>query len=129
MAISLSRTSVKKYTGDGMASEHFEITSDNAEIRRLFQELEHIIKVINSEKISEIVGDVSKDSFVNVATTVARLRAKYLHKIIELQSTDDISAKDISILRGLRTMYEEAIEGFVAMQHALNRGYLTLSDE
>jgi len=80
-------------------------------------------------KFLEIVGDVSKDSFVNVATTVARLRAKYLHKIIELQSTDDISAKDISILRGLRTMYEEAIEGFVAMQHALNRGYLTLSDE
>jgi len=129
MATSFLRTSIKKYTGDGMINEHFEITSDNAEIRRLFQELEHIIRVINSEKISEIVGEVSKESFVNVSTTVARLRAKYLLKVIELQSTDDISGKDISVLRGLRTMYEEATEGFAAMQHALNRGYLTLSDE
>lgn len=128
MTINFSHTTVKKYTGDTMANDHFEITSDDVEIRRLFQELEHRIKVINSEKISEIAGNVSKESFVNVARTVARLRAKYLARVIELQSSDDISGKEISTLRGLRTMYEEAAEGFSAMQHALNRGYFTLSE-
>jgi len=129
MTINFSHTSVKKFTGNIMANDHIDITSDDIEIRRLFQELEHNIKAINREKISEIAGDVSKESFVNVAKTVARLRAKYLAKVIELQSTDDISGKDISTLRGLRTMYEEATEGFSAMQHALNRGYFTLSDK
>ncbi len=105
-----------------------EITSDDPDIRRLFQELEHTIKGINHDKISEITGDVSRESFVRVATTVARLRAKYLAKIVELQSTDDITGKDISTLRGLRLMYEEALEGFSALQHALNRGYFSLSD-
>lgn len=129
MTMHFSHTSVKKFTGDAMAHDHFEITSDDPEIRRLFQGLEHTIKQINSKMISEIAGDVSKDSFVKVAETVARLRAKYLAKVIELQTTDDISGNDISTLRGLRTMYEEALEGFAAMQHALNRGYFTLSDK
>jgi len=111
-----------------MSSEHIEVTSDDVDIVRFFQELEHEIKGINHEKISEIAGNVSKESFVNVAKTVARLRAKYLSKIIELQSTDDISGKDISTLRGLRTMYEESLEGFSALQHALNKGYFSLSD-
>ncbi len=115
--------------GARVANDHIDSTSDDADIRRLFQELEHEIKGINREKISEIAGSVSKESFVNVATTVARLRAKYLAKVIELQSTDDISGNDISALRGLRTMYEEATEGFAAMEHALDRGYLTLLDE
>ncbi len=109
-----------------MKHDNFEISSDDPVVRRLFQELEHNIKQINSEKISEITGDVSKESFVAVAKTVARLRAKYLAKVIELQTTDDISGNDISTLRGLRTMYEEAVEGFAALQHALNRGYFSL---
>ncbi len=111
-----------------MSHESTEIISDDADIRRLFQELEHTIKGINHEKISEITGDVTKDSFVRVATTVATLRARYLAKIIEVEVADDISGKDISTLRGLRTMYEESLEGFSALQHALNRGYFSLSE-
>ena len=111
-----------------MTSDTIEITSDDVDIRRLFQELEHSIKIINREKISEIAGDVSKEAFVNVATSVAQLRARYLAKVIELENADEISGKDISTLRGLRTMYEEAMEGFSALQHALNRGYFSLSD-
>ncbi len=110
-------------------NDHIESTSDDVEIRRLFQELEHEIKGINRVEISEITGGVSKESFIHVATTVARLRAKYLAKVIKLQSTDNISGNDISALRGLRTMYEEAREGFFAMQHALDRGYFILLDE
>ncbi len=123
-----SHMSIKKLAETGIMSDHFEVTSDDADIRRFFQEIEHTIKGINHEKISEIVGDVSRESFINAASTVARLRAKYLAKVIELQSSDDISGKDISVLRGMRTMYEEATEGFTALQHALNRGYFKLVD-
>ena len=112
-----------------MSPESIDVTSDDVDVVRFFHELEHEIKNINHEKISEIAGNVSKESFIHVAQTVARLRAKYLAKVIELQSTDDISGKDISTLRGLRTMYEECLEGFSSLQHALNRGYFSLSDK
>ena len=95
----------------------------------MFQEIEHSIKVINREKISEITGDVSKQAFINVANTTARLRARYLAKVIELESTDDLNPADISTLRGTRLMYEEALEGFSALQHALDRNYFSLTDD
>lgn len=112
-----------------MVDEVVEMPHDDLNIRRMFQEIEHTIKAINRDKISEITGDVSKQAFVNVASTTARLRARYLAKVIELESTDDIKPADISILRGNRLMYEEALEGFSALQHALGRGYFSLIDD
>ncbi len=111
-----------------MASEIFDDPPNDMEVRRLFQQIEHNIKLMNREKISEITGAVPKEAFNNVAMTVARLRARYLQKVVQLESTDDITPSDISTLRGTRLMYEEAHAGFAALQHALRRGYFTLTD-
>ncbi|PCJ83845.1 MAG: hypothetical protein COA54_14780 [Thiotrichaceae bacterium] len=111
-----------------MAENASNIPENDAHIRRLFQEVEHSIKMINRERISAITGNVSKKAFNEVASTTARLRARYLAKVIELQASDDIKPSEISALRGSRIMYEEALEGFSALQHALSRGYFDLSD-
>lgn len=111
------------------ADNLFDKLPDDLNIRRMCKEVEHSIKVINREKISEITGDVSKQAFINVASTTARLRAHYLSKVIELESTDNIKPADISTLRGTRLMYEEALQGFNALQHALVRGYFDLVDD
>ncbi len=111
-----------------MASEVFDDTHNDLDIRRLFQEIEHNIKLTNREKISEITGEVSKEAFNNVVRTTARLRARYLEKVVQLAATEDISPSDISTLRGTRLMYEEAHKGFAALQHALHRGYFTLAE-
>lgn len=112
-----------------MADEINKTRHDELSIGRMFQEIEHKIKALNREKISEITGDISEQAFVNVASTTARLRARYLSKVIELESADDIKADAISALRGSRLMYEEALEGFSALQHALGRGYFSLSKD
>ena len=101
---------------------------DETHIRRLFQEIEHNIKAINRENISAITGTVSIKAFNNVASTTAKLRAHYLAKVIELEASEEIKPSEISTLRGTRLMYEEALEGFSALQHALRRGYFDLSD-
>ena len=111
-----------------MAENTFNAPEDDAHIRRLFQEIEHTIKTTNRENISAITGEVSKKAFNDVASTTARLRARYLAKVIELEANDDIKPSEISILRGSRLMYEEALEGFSALQHALNKGYFDLSE-
>lgn len=102
---------------------------DEVGIRRLFQELEHNIKHINTEKISEITGSVTKDAFIEVATTTARLRARYLARVVELTTSDDIKPEGMKLLRESRMMFEEAMEGFSALQHALTRGYFSLDLE
>ncbi len=102
---------------------------EDLNVRRMIQEIEHSIKSINHEKISEITGDISRQAFINVVSTTARLRAHYLAKVLELESSDDIKPADISTLRGSRLMYEEALEGFSALQHALGRGYFSLTDD
>lgn len=111
-----------------MANHAINTSEDDAQIRRLFQEIEHKIKTINRDTISEITGTVSRKAFNDVASTTAKLRAQYLTKVIELESTDDIKPSDISTLRGSRLMYEEALCGFSALQHALKRGYFDLTD-
>ena len=111
-----------------MTVNAFKAPEDDAHIRRLFQEIEHNLKIINREKISSITGEVSRKAFNDVASTTARLRARYLAKVIELEATDDIKHDEISTLRDFRLMYEEAMEGFSALQHALSRGYFDLSD-
>ncbi|PCI08426.1 MAG: hypothetical protein COB77_02295 [Gammaproteobacteria bacterium] len=111
-----------------MAENAINITEDDAQVRRLFQEIEHEIKMINREKISGITGTVSRKAFIDVASTTAKLRACYLAKVIELESSDDLKPSEISTLRGTRLMYEEALEGFSALQHALKRGYFDLTD-
>jgi len=112
-----------------MVNKVVENPHEDLNVRRMFQEIEHSIKAINHEKISEITGDITRQAFVNVVSTTARLRARYLAKVIELESTDDIKPADISTLRGTRLMYEEALEGFSALQHALGRGYFSLTED
>lgn len=112
-----------------MADHSSDFDHNDLEIRRLFRDIEHSIKTINREIISEIAGDVSREAFLNVARSVARIRARYLSKVLELEDSGEISGNDISALRGTRLMYEESLEGFSALQHALKRGYFTLSDD
>lgn len=99
------------------------------EIRRLGNELEHSIREINRAKIADLVGGVSKSGILDVADTVSCLRARYLKKVLELRNQfgdDSLSPETIADLRQLRESYDEALQGFDALHHALQRGYFDL---
>ena len=62
---------------------------------------------------------------------VAGLRGRYLQCVLTLGSTSASGrpATDAALeLRPLREAYTEAMEGFAALEHALQRGYVTLAD-
>lgn len=112
-----------------MSAEANEVRRD-VEIRRLSNELEHLIKAINSAHISEEIGDVSKESFTRVAESVSLIRARYLKQVIEMQKltgSGKLESELFSRLRSHRLAYEEALEGFNALYHALEKGYFKLS--
>ncbi|MGE0483945.1 MAG: hypothetical protein AB7Q81_07385 [Gammaproteobacteria bacterium] len=99
------------------------------ENRRLHYELEHAIRIINSEQIGLATGPISRDAFINVAKLVACLRARYLHTLLKLgnECGDECIDTEVALeLKRLREAYTEAKEGFAALEHALGRGYVHL---
>ncbi len=100
------------------------------ESRRLSNELDHAITVLNRERIGEITGAVSKADVFKVAESVSDLRARYLKGVLKLGActeTDGIDSDHAIEIKQLRQAYEEAVAGFEALEHALHRGYITLS--
>ena len=100
------------------------------ELRRLSNEIDHAIKVMNRERISQVAGNVSKTDFFKVAEAVSDLRARYLKGVLKLGActeAGEIDTDHAMKIKQLRQAYEEALAGFEALEHALHREYLTLS--
>ncbi|MEQ8660241.1 MAG: hypothetical protein RLW62_05455 [Gammaproteobacteria bacterium] len=102
---------------------------EEQENRRLHYELEHAIKSINCEQIGNATGELTKARFIEVARMVACLRARYLHRVLELGANCPETCIETEValdLKRLREAYSEAMEGFSALEHALQRGYIQL---
>jgi hypothetical protein len=104
--------------------------TDDKGHRRLHNELELAITAINRESISAVTGPISKDHFIDVVRMVACLRARYLHTVLQLGAKghgECIPTESALELKKLHDAYTEARQGFEALEHALQRGYVTLS--
>ena len=101
------------------------------EIRRMMQEFDHQISKMNSEVITEIAGDIKKTDFLQLANAISILRAKYLRDILTMAHADkeNLNHQLCSDVRATRIAYEEAIESFNQLKHALERGYFNLIED
>jgi hypothetical protein len=99
--------------------------------RRLHHELETTIREVNHELISAATGAITRSAFTDVARMVAGLRARYLQCVLTLGEDalhGSIGTEAALELKALREAYTEAVEGFAALEHALQRGYVSLAD-
>lgn len=106
-------------------------SSDELDHRRLHHELEQAITTINREQIGAVTGAISKSAFINTVRMVACLRARYLHTLLKLGGqchSECIPTEAALELKRLREAYTEAMDGFAALEHALNRGYIEFSE-
>jgi hypothetical protein len=105
------------------------IATDEHEYRRLHNELEQAITRINREQISAVTGAITRENFINVVKMVACLRARYLYTVLQLGGkchSECVPTEDAMVLKQLHEAYAEAMEGYAALEHALQRGYVTL---
>ena len=105
------------------------LAADEHEYRRLQNELAQVITMINRDQIVAVTGAITKDNFINVVKMVACLRARYLYTVLQLGGrchSGCIPTEDALELKRLHEAYVEAMEGFAALEHALQRGYLML---
>jgi hypothetical protein len=104
---------------------------DDFAVRRLHHELESTIRTVNQHAISEATGAITQHAFQEVARAVACLRGRYLKRVLELgqqSASTPADARAVLELKPLREAYTEAREGFAALEHALERGYVSLAD-
>jgi hypothetical protein len=107
------------------------LPADEAVTRRLHHELETTIREVNHELISASTGAITRGAFTNVARMVARLRGRYLKCVLRLGEDSlngNIHTEAALQLKPLREAYTEAVDGFAALEHALQRGYISLVD-
>lgn len=103
--------------------------TDDEKIRRLQHRIEHEIRQINHATIGEATGPITLADYTAVARMVSNLRARYLKAAIDLGKANPdacLSLTHTDELRELRIAYQEALQGFEALEHALRRGYVTL---
>lgn len=104
---------------------------NEAATRRLHHELETTIREVNHELISASTGTITRHAFTDVARMVAGLRGRYLQCVLRLGNDalhGHVDTKAALELKSLREAYAEAVEGFAALEHALQRGYIALAD-
>jgi len=93
--------------------------------RRFMEEIEMAIRAANQEIISRKLPHLNRDSFFKLAVSIARLRAQYLEAVMSMD-WDHGDPEGLAQVEKRRTLYEEARTGFEALQHAFERGYITL---
>lgn len=99
-------------------------------VKRMLQQFEHQISVMNSEEISARAGDIKQSDFLDLAKSIAILRAEYLKDVLQVARADEnhLTLQLCQDTRKARIAYEEAIESFDQLKHALKRGYFNLVD-
>ncbi len=104
--------------------------SDNSDSQRrqkafLF-EVEQAIRAANNEIIHEKMPQISREDVYHLAVTVAKLPASYLETAFELNHMDGESpnAELVARLRQQRETFEEARSAFLALQRAIEVGYV-----
>ena len=111
-----------------MADHHnIDTFEDDRAKRRVFQEFEQAIWESNRAAITAAAGGITKEQVLRVAITVSRLRARYLREVLKLSADAGAESLDptaVLDLRQMREAYEEALNAFGALRHALERGYI-----
>ena len=97
-------------------------------VKHFLNELDLGIRAANQEIIHGRIPDLDREKAFVVATMVARLRADYLEAAVRhcTKSTHP-TPEAIEELRAKRLSYEEALEAFQALRHAIERGYIDVA--
>ena len=111
------------------------MSSYEEDLRRQQQFLgraEMLISKANREIIAPMIPEVNEDTVINFARAVAHLRGRYLQAAFNISNVTEGEAPsdaEITNLHKYRDIYEEARKAFEELTHAIERGYIQISDD
>ncbi len=101
---------------------------DLAKNRRFLQEAEQIIRTTNNQIIHEEIPPINTERMISFATVIAKLRAQYIDAAFKCTGGETgstvASSDQIEELRKCRVQFEEARDAFIALQRAIELGYV-----
>ncbi len=94
------------------------------------KEIEQAIRVANCEVLGNLLRPINKDTILPLAVSVAKLRGDYLAAAFRLAADKGKALKEeeVAALKKFRLAYEEGRRAFEALTHAIDRGYVELSE-
>ena len=100
--------------------------SDDREIGRALLAMHDILRDINHKTIHGVVPNLDADRLKPFFTMVARARALYIKKLVDLPAgTSDMPTEaQVKELNLLRRSYDELIHGAQMIETAIERGYI-----
>lgn len=99
--------------------------------RKFTKILEEAIRQTNHEVMGPMLPPLTVESILPITVMVSKLRARYISeafKMVASKKEGFPDADQIGKLREYRESYEEALGVSMALEHAINRGYLELSE-
>ena len=100
--------------------------------QQFLRKAEMLISQANREIIGPLIPDITEARVINFARAVAHLRGRYLQAAFNITNVADGQAPsdaEITNLRKYRDIYEEAKKAYEELTHAIERGYIHISDE
>lgn len=95
--------------------------------QRFMGEVEQGIRFANRQIIHQRIPSLNKETILQFAVAIGRLRARYLEAAFSLGVNEDGDPPDqaeINELKMRREMFEEARNAFDALREAIERGYV-----
>jgi len=105
--------------------------SHDSKSSHFLKEIEQAIRIANCDVLGDRLKPINKDTILPLVVSVARLRGDYLAEAFRIAGADKGKVLDeaqIALLKKHRMAYEEGRRAFEALTHAIDRGYVELSE-
>ncbi len=103
---------------------------DIAKNKHFLMEIEQGIRLSNNEVIHQQIPPITSERMLSFAVAVAKLRAEYIKTAFNFTDTKHADGAegdaDIDELRLRRTRFEEARDAFIALQRAIELGFMVV---
>jgi hypothetical protein len=97
---------------------------------RLLDRVEVAVREANRAVLRERIPELSETAFMRLAVTVARLRADYLAEALRFghDRMGHVTPSEVERLAHARRAFDEAVAAFEALERAISRGYIDISE-
>ncbi len=93
--------------------------------QRFLMAIEQAVREANREVLLPALGTITTEKFVPLMIAVAKARAAYLKEATTVAGNGALpDAGAVARLRELRLAYDELLAAALALEHAIERGYL-----
>ncbi len=105
-----------------------DLNEDLAKHQRFLREIEQGIRMSNNEIIHKRIPPITSERMLTFAVCVAKMRAQYIEAAFKFADANlaeaPEGAAEVEELRMLRGRFEEARDAMIALQRAIELGYV-----